>query len=129
MSKITIYPTEPCNIAVAYSENPLDVYGKAYTDIEEVVMCFKKVSSDAENKYLVKYYKDGAGVGVASGDVLIDEANNTFTMVKNETDNVEIHSSGYGVYIGVKVAGLSKYLWLRVKKDNSVIVEPDGISV
>lgn len=127
MSKITIYPEEPCLLPVTYSSNPLSVYGKDYSDIEEVLMCFKRAITDAEDKFLVKYWKDGTGSGLETGDVLIDEDNNTFTLVKGENDLLPVYNSGYQIYIGVQVTGLSKMLWLRVNKNSRVIVEVDGI--
>ena len=33
----TIYPDEPCLLPVGYESNPLTVYGKDYSDIEEVL--------------------------------------------------------------------------------------------
>ena len=127
MSKITIYPEEPCLIPVKYSSNPLTVYNKNYSDIEQVLMCLKTNVNDDEDKYLVKYLKDEFGSD--TGEVLIDEQNNTFTMNKLETDTVPVSKSGYSMYIGVKVSNLTKYLWLRVDKDSRIIVEPDGIKI
>lgn len=125
MSKITIYPEEPCLIPVSYPSNPLTIYGKDYADIEEVVMCFKKKASELDDAYLRLYWKDGDGGGAETGDVLIDEANNTFTMNKGEDDIVE--AGTYNMYIGVRVTGLTKFIWLRVKKEDSIDVVTDGI--
>jgi hypothetical protein len=127
----TIYPDEPCLIPVVYESNPLTVYDKDYSDIEEVLMCFKQKPTDSEDKYIVKYYKDGSGGGIPSGGVLINEATHTFTMNKLETDVVMPSTTLYSMHIGVKVQGLSKYLTLRVKKDtsNKIRVEPDEISL
>lgn len=126
---IKIYPEEPCLIPVEYESNPLAVYDKDYADIEEVVMCFKKSPKDSEDLYLVKYLNDGIGGNTPSGDVLIDQANNRFTLVKGEDDVVPVYAKGYGIYIGVKVVGLAKYLWLRVVSSGKVVVETDGISI
>jgi len=126
---ITIYPEEPCIIPVKYSKNPLEIYGKEYSDIEDILMCFKIKIEEGEDKYFVKYYKDGQGGGLPSGEVLLDESTNTFSLVKTENDFLPVNSRGYGVYIGVKIIGLSKWIWLRVEKDSKIIVEKDGISV
>jgi hypothetical protein len=125
---VKIYPEEPCLLPVTYPSNPLIIYGKDYSDIEDVLMCFKSNVSDAEDKYLVKYYKDGTGSGAVSGDVLIDETTHTFTLVKTENDSIKVNPKGYRIFIGVKVTGLTKMLWLRVKECNKIIVEQDGIS-
>ena len=99
MSTITIYPEEPCLIPVKYTSDPLAVYQKTYSDIEEIMMCLKTKTSDSDDKYLRLYYKDGAGGGAVTGDVLLDEATHTFTMNKKETDIVELKQ--FNVYIGV----------------------------
>lgn len=125
MSKITIYDSEPCLIPISYDKNPLSVYGKDYSDIEEVYMGFKVKSSDDDDSIIAKYWKDGSGGGLETGDVLIDETTHTFTMVKTEDDIIP--KGGYGLYLGVKVSGLSKMIWLRVKKGDGIIVEQDGV--
>lgn len=124
---ITLYPNEPCTIPVAYSSNPLTPYGKDYADIEEVVMCFKDEPGQPETQYFAKYWKDGVGGGAESGDVLIDSTNHTFSMVKAETDTLPVSAAGYGLYLGVKLTGLTQWLWLRVADGSNVIVEADGI--
>jgi len=126
---VIIYPSEPCLLPITFPDNPLEIYNKDYSDIEEVLICFKNKVTEPENTYLVKYLKDGTGTGADSGDVLIDESTNTFTLVKTENDVVQVNPKGYRVFIGVKVTGLNKYLWLRVKENNVVIVEQDGISI
>lgn len=126
---VIIYPSEPCLLPITFPDNPLEIYNKDYADIEEVLICFKNKVTEPENTYLVKYLKDGTGTGADSGDVLIDESTNTFTLVKTENDVVQVNPKGYRVFIGVKVTGLNKYLWLRVKENNVVIVEQDGISI
>jgi hypothetical protein len=126
---VKIYPSEPCLLPITFSDNPLEIYNKDYADIEEVLICFKNKVTEPENTYLVKYLKDGTGTGADSGEVLIDESTNTFTLVKTENDVVQVNPKGYRVFIGVKVTGLNKYLWLRVKENNVVIVEQDGISI
>ena len=124
---VTIYPEEPCLLPVTFASNPLLVYGKDYRDIEEVLMCLKTIATDPDDKYLAKYLKDGNGGNLDSGDVLINELTNTFTLVKNETDVLPPSGCGFGVYIGVKVSGLQKMLWLRVDKNSKILVETDGI--
>jgi len=126
---IKIYPEEPCLLPVTYPSNPLEVYGKTYTDIEDVLMCFKKKASDSESDVLIKYYKDGTGSGAISGEVLIDQTTHTFTMVKTENDIVPVDTKGFKMFIGVKVSGLSKMLWLRVNQQDNIVIEQDGISV
>lgn len=123
---VTIYPEEPASIPVEYSSNPLTVYGYTYSDIENVVISIKRNPSDDLDAYLVAYYKDS---GVATGDVLIDEANHKFTLVKKETDVLPVNRYGYNIFIGVKVSALTKYLWLRVSDSSKIIVEPDGINI
>lgn len=125
---IKIYTDEPCLLPVTYSSNPLMVYGKNYEDIEDVLMCFKINVLDEVDQYLVKYYKNGLGTGQISGDVLIDENSHTFTLVKTENDNVQVNEKGYRMFIGVKVVGLTKMLWLRVKECDTIIVEQDAIN-
>ncbi len=127
----TIYPDEPCLLPVTFPSNPLTVYGKDYSDVQEVLMCFKQKVTDAEDKYIVKYYKDGSGGGEPTGGVLINETTHTFTMNKLETDVVIPSKTLYSMHIGVKVQGLSKYLTLRVKKtnENKIGVEPDEMSL
>lgn len=125
---IKIYTDEPCLLPVTYSSNPLMVYGKNYEDIEDVLMCFKINVLDEVDQYLVKYYKNGLGTGQISGDVLIDENSHTFTLVKTENDNVQVNDKGYRMFIGVKVVGLTKMLWLRVKECDTIIVEQDAIN-
>jgi hypothetical protein len=124
-TKIEIYPEEPCLIPVFYSSNPFTVYNKDYSDIIEVVMCFKKKADDDDDAYLRVYWKDGVGGGIETGSVIIDEGNNTFTMNKAETDVVE--PGKYNMYIGVLVTGFSKMLWLRVNNSNTIEVTYDGI--
>ena len=124
--KITIYPEEPCLLSVKYPENPLTAYGKTYDDIEQIIMCLKLTPYDSDEKYLFKYYKDENGD--ETGDVLIEETNHTFTLDKKETDSIPVSDQGYNIYIGVKVTGLTKYLWIRVNKSPKIIVEPDGIN-
>jgi len=126
---IKIYPEEPCLLPVTYPSNPLEVYSKTYSDIEDILMCFKTKASDNESDVLVKYYKDGTGNGSVSGEVLVDESTHTFTMVKTENDIVPINPKGFKMFIGVKVSGLSKMLWLRVNQQDCVVIEEDGISI
>lgn len=125
----TIYPEEPCLLPVQFSQNPLTSYSKTYSDIEDILICAKISASDADNKYLLKYYKDGSGGGSETGDVLLNEATHTFTLNKLETDVLPVNDAGYRLFIGVKVSGLSKWLWLRVSSADVLIVEEDGISV
>lgn len=123
---VTIYPEEPASIPVEYSSNPLTIYGYTYSDIENIVISIKRDPADALDAYLAKYYKEG---GVATGDVLLDEANHKFTLVKSETDVLPVYAAGYNVFIGVKVTALTKYLWLRVSDTSKIIVEEDGINI
>lgn len=123
---VTIYPEEPASIPVEYASNPLAIYGYTYSDIENVVISLKRAPSDALDAFLALYYKSG---GVATGDVLIDEANHRFTLVKSETDVLPVYKAGYSVFVGVKVTALTKYLWLRVSDSSKVIVEEDGINI
>jgi len=126
MPAISIYPEEPCLIPVVYSSNPLTVYNKTYSDVEEIAMCFKKKADDADDKYFRAYYKDGTGGGAITGDVLLDEGTNTFTINKKETDS--ILTGTYNLYIGVLVTGLTKMIWLRVATDDKIEVTYDGIN-
>lgn len=128
MSKNVIYPSEPCSFNIVYDSNPLETYNKQFSDIQDVLICFKQSATEEDDKYFIKYYKDGQGGGLETGDVLIDENTFTFTVVKGETDVLPVNSEGYRIFIGVLVSGLSKYLWLRVKKDSLIIVEYDGIN-
>lgn len=125
MATITIYPEEPCLIPVTYASNPFTVYSKDFADITEVMMCLKTEATEDDDAYLRLYYKDGVGGGGATGDVLYDEPSLTFTMNKKETDVVPLGT--YNIYIGVLVTGLTKMLWLRVEKDDLVIVTNDGV--
>lgn len=125
MSAITIYPEEPCIIPVKYKSNPLLVYGKDYADIENIKMCLKETINDADDAYLEKLYKIA---DVETGDVLLNTTEHTFSLVKLETDVLPVNKK-LKLYIGVKVSGLTKYLWLRVDKDGVIHVEPDGIDV
>jgi hypothetical protein len=90
-------------------------------------MCFKTAPDKPENQFFAKYYKDGSGTGAQSGEVLIDSNSHTFSMVKLETDFVPVSSKGYNLFLGVKLAGLSQFIWLRVANSPHVIVEHDGI--
>ena len=129
MSVNTIYPEEPCLIPISFTENPLSAYNKDNSDIEDALICEKKKVGEPENKYLVKYYKDGNGGGSPTGDVLIDESTHTFTLNKLETDNLAEYDKGYRFFIGLKLTGLSRWIWLRVDPRDLLIVEADGISV
>jgi uncharacterized protein (UPF0248 family) len=129
MATITIYPKEPCLIPVSYESNPLTPYNKDYADILDVVMCFKKEPKEAVDKYVVKYLKDGTGTGVESGQVVVDEVNNKFTMVKLESDDVPVEKKGYKMVVGVLVTGLTEYIWLRVKDNQKIIVEEDEVEI
>jgi len=122
---ITIYPSEPCIVPVKFDSNPLSPYSKEYSDIENVLICLKDDPSQPDDSILIKYYKDEAGS--ITGDILIDEQENTFSIVKGEDDQVPVSLGGFRVFIGVKVSGFSKFLWLRVDKDQKIYVEEDGI--
>ncbi len=126
MSVIEIYPDEPCLIPVKFSSDPLTPYNKAYSDIQEIYMGLKKDVSDDDDEYLQKYWKDGAGGGAETGDVLLSESSHTFTMNKEETDVVEL--GDYNMYVGVLVSGLTKMIWLRVDKEDIVRVVDKGIT-
>lgn len=125
MAKITIYPEEPCLIPITFTANPFLVYNKDFADIEEVMISLKINAWEDDGLYLRKYYKDGAGGGAETGDVLVDSGTFTFTLNKLETDVLEINT--YKVFLGVKVAGLTKMLWLRVEDNNEIEVVTDGI--
>lgn len=125
-NKIIIYPEEPCLLPVKFNGSPLEVYNKDYSDIENIVMSFKINATDALDAYLVKYYKDEQGV--ETGDILIDEAMHTFTLNKLETDVLNVNLEPYRLFIGVKVSGLEKMLWLRVDQASKIFVEQDGIN-
>lgn len=123
---IIIYPEEPCAIPVTFKANPLDIYSKGYDDIQEIMMCFKKTINDNDDAYLRLYYKDGEGKGDITGSILLDQDKHLFTLIKKETDILPVGK--YNLYIGVKVQGLVKMLWLRTKKSQLVISSTDGIS-
>lgn len=122
---IKIYPDEPALIPIKYESNPLTPYSKEYSDIQDILICVKNEPGDDDDSLLIKYYKDQSDQ--LTGEVLLDESTNTFTLVKTENDSLPINSKGYRIFIGVTVAGLSKKLWLRVAKDQRIIVEEDGI--
>ena len=128
MAVVKIYSGEPCMLEVLFTGDPFAAYNKLYTDIEEVYMGLKEVVGDADDAYIAKYWKDGVGGGIESGDVIFDEATHSFKMVMLETDEVE--NGKYFIAVGVKVTGLNKMLWLRQKRNekNKVIVESDGVN-
>ncbi len=128
MPKNVIYPSEPCSFSVTYKSNPLTPYNKDFSDILDVIMSFKLEATEADDKYLIKYLKDGTGTGLESGDVIVNETDYSFTVVKQETDELPVNSDGFNIFVGVLVTGLSKYIWLRVDKGNEIIVENDGIN-
>jgi hypothetical protein len=131
MEQITFYPTEPCNIQVAFetdegtASNPLTPYNKDYSDIEEVMVSFKKKVTDFDDAYLRLFMYDGQGGDTQSGSITIDEANHTITIQKLESDELPVGT--YSIYIGVKCSGLTNYLWLRTQETQNIIVEDDGI--
>ena len=105
--KITIYPQEPCLFPVQFlddsntPDNPLTAYNKTYTDIEEVVMCFKTKPLDSETTFFAKYLYDGNGGNTPSNGVFVDETTHTFTMNKLETDILPVNEKGYRLFVGV----------------------------
>lgn len=128
MAIAKIYSGEPCILEVVFPSNPFVAYNKDYSDIEEIYMGLKESVIDPDDAYINKYWKDGLGGGLETGDVLYDEATHSFKLVLLETDSIE--KGKYFIAIGVKVAGLTKMIWLRQKRDsdNLVLVEQDAVA-
>ena len=105
---IKIYPQEPCLIPVQFLNdsnapaNPLTVYNKTYSDVEEIVMCFKTKPLDSEDKFFAKYFYDGNGGNTPSNGVFLDETTHTFTMNKLETDILPVSEKGYHLFKNFK---------------------------
>lgn len=124
---VTIYPNEPISLAVEFTSDPLVPYGFTYADIDNIVMCLKRVREDSIDDFLSGYLNDE--FGAPTGKVLLDQANHKFTLVKTETDSLPEYRAGYKVMIGVKPVTLTEYIWMRVESDDVVVVEADGIEI
>ena len=121
MALVKIYSGEPCWLTLKFSEDPLAVYNKTYSDITEVYMGLKMSSSDADDKYLSKLQ--------SLSEVIVDQVNHEFKMELTENDLVPPNQKPYFIACGVLLNGLTKMIWLRqdMNSKNGIIVEEDFV--
>lgn len=127
MAQIKIYSGEPCFLQVVFPDNPLTPYTRDYTDILDVYMGLKQALTDADDAYVQKFQRDGAGGGGLTGDVIVDDAAHTFRMQLAETDTPP--PGEYFIAIGALLTGLTNMVWLRQVRDehNTVTVSSDAV--
>ena len=102
------YKGQPLPIVVAFSDNPLTVYGKDYVDVTDVSMNLKKeLATDLDNAYLEKLQ--------STSGVIVDEANNKFIMVLTSTDYSNlVAGQTYLLTLNVKVDGITDFLEMDI---------------
>jgi len=114
---VTRYRGQPLPITVEFPSSPLEVYGKAYTDIIEISMNLKKnLATDADDAYLQKLQ--------STTGVLLDEANHRFTMVLGTGDYGNLTEGTYFLTLNIEVSGVTGFIETDIP-DRKVVIELD----
>ena len=102
------YHGQPLPISVKYESNPLQMYGKLYSDIEDISMNFKQATNlDDDDLYLEKLQ--------STGGVILEEAENRFIMLLTKDDYLKLFpGEKYDLVLAVKVTGIDDYIELSL---------------
>jgi len=78
-------------------------WNKAFSDLEEVKIVFKKTIEDADDLFLSKTYT------AADDDLTIEEASNKFLLTINQDDYEKLKPSTYFLRMGLKFTGETQF--------------------
>ena len=113
---ITRYIGEPRNISVEFTGDPLVPYGYDYSQINEVSMNLKRLSSsDEDDDYLEKLQ--------SNGEVSVDQTAHRFTMNITSGDYSNLSVGQYELILAVQVPGETQYIELEVATPEVCIVQ------
>jgi len=105
---ITRYYQQPLPIVLVFPDNPLTIYGKAYSDIEEISMNLKKnLATDDDNAYLEKTQ--------TGGDVVLDEATHKFVMTLGDYGSAI--AGEYHLVLAIKGLGIAEMIEPIIEDD------------
>ncbi len=108
-----MYSGEPRPIELIFNRNPIDIYGYAYSDITSMYFGLKKKSSDLDDAYL------------STDNIVIDEANHTFTVTLSQADTNDIQGA-FKAVLGVSVADSPDMIEIELE-NNRVYIKSDYI--